>query len=101
MTSPSSTSRPARTSSTFCGPSGRQADDVAVVLEDRLGNAVVEREPRLLAHVAVLAMDRDDDFGPHPVVHLDQFGPAGMAGDVDVGLLLGDDRRRRGRAAGS
>ena len=63
---------------------GREADDVAILLDDRVRNAVAEREPRLLGEVARLAVDRNDDLGPDPFVHLDQLGPA-------------RDGRRRGR----
>ena len=70
---------------------GREADDVAILLDDRVRNAVAEREPRLLGQVPRLAVDRNDDLGPDPIVHLDQLGPARMAGDVDMRLALGDD----------
>ena len=51
-----------------------------------------KREPRLLAHVARLAVDRDEDLRPHPAVHRGELGPPGMARDVDVRLALGDDQ---------
>ncbi len=35
-------------------------------------------------------MDGDDDLGPDPVVHGGELGPAGMAGDVDRRLAVGD-----------
>ena len=91
MTSPSSTRRPTRTSPIFSGPIGREPDDVAVLLDDAEGRPA-QREARLLGHVARLAMDRHDDLRPDPVVHRRQLGPAGMAGDVDVRLAVGDDR---------
>ena len=71
-------------------PVGREADEVAVLLDDRLGNAVREREPRMLGHVPGLAMDRNDDLRPDPVVHCGKLGPAGMARDMDMRLPLGD-----------
>ena len=52
MTSPSSTSRPTRSSPIFFGPLGREADDVAILLDDRLRDALRQAEARLLAHVA-------------------------------------------------
>ena len=52
---------------------------------------MAKRQPRLLGQVARFAMDRNDDLGPDPIVHLDQLGPSGMAGDMDVRLALGDD----------
>ena len=90
MTSPSSTSRPTRSSPSFSGPFGREADEVAVLLDDAVRDAAGQGEARLLAHVAHLAMDRDDDLGPDPVVHRGELGPAGMAGDVDRRLAVGD-----------
>ena len=35
-------------------------------------------------------MDGDDDLGPDPLVHGGQLGAAGMAGDVDLRLAVGD-----------
>ena len=72
---------------------GRQANDIAILLVDRLGHAARQGEPRLLGHVAGLAMDRDDDLGPDPVVHLLEFGTAGMARNVDVELAIGNGDR--------
>ena len=68
------------------GLAGREADDVAVLLHHRVRHAVAEREPGMLGQVPRLAMDRNDDLGPDPFVHLDELGPAGVAGDMDVGL---------------
>ena len=45
------------------------------------------------ARCRVLAVDRDDDFRPDPVVHHLQFRAAGVTGDVNMRLLLGDDQR--------
>src|SRR5688572_3692047 len=50
-----------------------------------------ERKARMLSHVTGLAMDRNDDLGPYPVVHLRKLGAAGMSGHVDMSLPLGDD----------
>src|SRR4051812_33288886 len=41
--------------------------------------------------MSVLAMHRHDNLWAHPAIHLDQFGPAGMARDMDMRLALGDD----------
>ena len=57
-------------------PVGRKADEVAVALDDRGRNALGRREARLLAHVAHLAMDRDQYLRPDPAVHGRQLGPA-------------------------
>ena len=63
---------------------GREADDVAILLDDRLGHARSQGEARLLGHVPRLAVDRDEDLRADPVVHLRQLGAAGMARDMDV-----------------
>ena len=67
------------------GLAGRQADHVAILLDERLGTPCAEREPRMLGQVARLAVDGDDDLRPHPFVHL---RPA----------RAGRDGPRRGRA---
>ena len=69
---------------------GRKPDEVAILLDDAVRDAARAGEARLLHHVAHLAMDRDDDLRPDPVVHRRQLGPAGMAGDVDRRLAVGD-----------
>ena len=53
-----------------------------------LRHAVAEREPRMLGEVPRLAVDRNDDLGPHPIVHFDQLGAA-------------RDGPRRGRGPGA
>ena len=45
----------------------RKADDVAVLLDDRVRDAVPEREPRMLGEVPRLAVDRDDDLAAGPI----------------------------------
>ena len=71
----------------------READNVAILLNHRAADTVAEREARMLGEVARLAMDGNHDFGPNPIVHLDQLGPSRMAGDMDMRLALGDDLR--------
>ena len=55
-----------------------------------MGHAMAEGERACSARCRV-AVHRHHDLGPDPFVHLDQLGAPGMAGDVDVRLLLGDD----------
>ena len=50
-----------------------------------------QREPRVLRKVPRLAVHRNDDLGPHPLVHLDQLGTPGMARNVHVRLAFGND----------
>ena len=71
-------------------PVGGKPDEVAILLDDAMRNAACSGEAGMLHHVAHLAMDRDDDLRPDPVVHRRQLGPAGMAGDVDRRLAVGD-----------
>ena len=67
-----------------------EPDQVAILLDDAVRDAARPGEARLLHHVAHLAMDGDDDLGPDPVVHGGELGAAGMAGDVDRRLAVGD-----------
>src|SRR5262249_45358379 len=60
-----------------------EADDVAVLLDDRLRYAMREGEPRMLGEMPRFAVHRNDDLRPHPIVHLDQLRAAGVARDVD------------------
>ena len=55
-----------------------------------LGMPLRESEPRLLLHVAYLAVDRHEDLGPQPAIDRLQLRPPGMAGDVDFALPVGD-----------
>ena len=54
-------------------------------------DAVTERQAGVLGQMPRLAVHRNDDVGPDPFVHFDQLGPTGMPGNVNVGLLLGDN----------
>ena len=47
----------------------------------------------MFRQVTSLAMHGHDNFGPDPIVHLDQLGTARTAGNVNVGLAFGDDPR--------
>jgi hypothetical protein len=90
ITSPSRIRRPTRSSPSLRGPLGREADEVAILLHDGLGHALLQREAAVFVEVARFAVHRDQDSGPDPLVHGGKLGPAGVAGDVDMGLALGD-----------
>ena len=45
----------------------------------------------MLHHMADLAMYRQGDPGPHPLVDPHEFVTRGMAGDMDTGVAVGDD----------
>ena len=45
---------------------------------------------RLLGHMAALAMDRHQHLGSDPVIQCSQFGLAGVAGHMNMRLLLGN-----------
>jgi hypothetical protein len=44
----------------------------------------------MLDHVTDLAMDRQGDLRPHPLIDADQFVARRMARDVDIGVVVGD-----------
>ena len=67
-----------------------QPDEIAILLHQRRRNAVLQTQAGLLQHVAALAVNRDQQLGLNPVVHLDQFGPARVPRYVDMRLSLGD-----------
>src|SRR6185369_17977478 len=69
----------------------RQANDVAVFLHNGRFDAVAERQSRMFGEVSGFAVDRYDDLRSDPIVHLDQLGPPGMAGYMDVRLALRHD----------
>src|SRR5206468_11474215 len=46
----------------------RKADHVAVLLHDGTRHAMRQREPRVLGEVPRLAVHRNHDLGPHPLV---------------------------------
>ena len=52
---------------------GRQADHVAVALDDGGRHTFLESKARLLTHMAHLAMHRHQDLRPDPAVHGGQF----------------------------
>jgi hypothetical protein len=90
ITSPSSTSRPTWRFAELGRLAGGEADEIAIGLAHRAGNALLDTEARLLVHVADLAMDRQQDLRADPAVHLGQFRPPRMAGDMDEGLAVSD-----------
>ena len=45
----------------------------------------------MLDHVPDLAMDRQGDLRPHPLIDADKLVSRGMTRDVDVCLAVGDD----------
>src|SRR6476659_2845926 len=49
---------------------------------------MTERQARMLAKMTRFAVHRNDNFRPHPIVHLDQLGTSRMSRDVDVSLAL-------------
>ena len=89
--SPSSISRPARTSPILPGLPGASRTRSPFSWNTALRDAAGLAEPRLFLHVPNLAVDRHEDLGPDPAIERLQLGPPGMAGDVDIGLPVGDD----------
>ena len=69
--------------------SGRSA------MHHRLRHLQRAGEPRMLGHVAQLAMHRHGDLRPGPAIHLRQFVARRMAGDMDEMILARSALRRR------
>jgi hypothetical protein len=99
MISPSSTSRPARTSSILPGlPGARRTRSPFFWTTVLLGSRMARPQPRLFAHVPDFAMHRHQDFRPQPAIKRLEFGPPGCPRDVDQALPVGDERDvRRGQ----
>ena len=69
-----------------------QPDQGAVLRHDRVRHLAHAGEFRVRAQMLRLAMDRDGDLRPDPLVHLRQLVARRMAGDVDLRVgLVGDD----------
>ena len=79
------------------GRAGREADEVAIFLDQGVGHAAFERKTRLFVHVANLAMHGHDQLWPQPAVKRRKLRLAGMAADMDMGLFLGDRQHVLGR----
>ena len=69
----------------------RKPNHISILLHDGAIYAVTERQTGVLGQMPRLAVHRNDNVGPDPFVHFDQLGPTGMPGNVNVGLLLGDN----------
>ena len=72
------------------GRAGRQAQHVAVLDQHRVRHAHLLRQALVRVQVARLAMHRHRDLRLDPAVHLLELVAAGMAGDVDEMVALGD-----------
>ena len=70
------------------GLAGRQAQHLAVLDHDGLGHLQRFGEPRMFGHVAQFAMHRHRNLRPHPAIHLGEFVPVRMTGDMDEMILL-------------
>ena len=73
------------------GPSGREADQIAVAADQDVRHAGAAGEFGMLGEMQRLAMRGDEDFRPHPADHVAQFVAPRMAGDVNEMGAVGDD----------
>ena len=91
-TSPSvsETSRPTRHLVDDGRRSGCEPDHVAVLDQQRVLHTHLLRQPLVGVQMAGLTMDRHGDLGPYPAIHLLKLVAAGMAGDMDEMVALGD-----------
>ena len=69
----------------------READQVAVAADQHMRDASAAAELGVLGKMQRFAMGRDQDFWPHPGDHVEEFGAARMARDVDEMGAVGDD----------
>ena len=101
--SPSRASRPAGTWSMISAGPGARRTRVPLGATIVSGTWQVAGKRCVLDHVADLAMDRQGDLGPDPLIDPYQLVARRMARDMDVGVVVGDHfdaARRQAHSAG-
>ncbi|MGY3514264.1 hypothetical protein ACVIQY_007239 [Bradyrhizobium sp. USDA 3051] len=73
------------------GIAGAELDEIAVAADQHARHAGGTRELGVLVQVQGLAMDGDQELRPGPGDHVAQFVAAGMTGDMDQLVAVGDD----------